>query len=138
MLSGIRSDVISVKKLAGIDKVKKITLIVAPSWKYKLFKELKKQLAKTFNPGEILKAVMATELKKHGKDITKIIPAVVKDTSKMPSAVLVQKTEMKAIQESADFLKGEFKAGIEVVAAEDSKEAKAKNALPGKPAILIS
>ncbi|MBN1792515.1 leucine--tRNA ligase [Candidatus Woesearchaeota archaeon] len=133
-----RSDINAVKKLASLDKIGKITIIISPKWKYGLFDVLKKEMQKTRNPGEILKAIMSTELKKHGQDITRIVPTVVKDPSKMPTIILSQELERKALEEAKESLASEFGCGVEVVIAEDSKEAKAKNAAPGKPAIVLA
>lgn len=138
MISGIRSDIHHVKKLACISDAKKIMLIVSPNWKYDLFSRLKEEMEKTFNAGDIIKSLMETDLKKHGEDISKIVPAVVKDTSKIPSMVLDQETELAKLRDSAQLLAEEFKCQVEVVAAEDSTESKARNAAPGKPAIVIA
>jgi leucyl-tRNA synthetase len=138
LLSTMISDINAVKKLAGLDKINKITLIVSAEWKYELFKMVKGELEKTRNPSEILKAIMMTDLKKHGQDITRIVPAVIKDPSKIPDVLLGQKVEMDALILEKEKLSTELKAEIEIVAAEKSAEAKAKNASPGKPAILLS
>ena len=122
-------------------------------WKYKLFEIIKKEIKNTRDVSVILKSIMNTDLKKYGKEITKIVPLVVKDTSKIPDIVLNQKTELEAIEEKKGLFEKEFKAEIEVVVAEelrseasgskesniplDSKEAKARNAVPGKPAIIL-
>ena len=52
-------------------------------------------------------------------------------------AVLDHKLENKVLAESKDFFEREFGCKVMVEAAEASKEAKAKQALPGKPAILV-
>ena len=48
-----------------------------------------------------------------------------------------QEKEFKVIKESVDFFKQEFKANINVIKAEESKENKAQQASPGKVAILV-
>jgi hypothetical protein len=45
--------------------------------------------------------------------------------------------ELHALSESIGFFKNELGCEIEVLNAEESKEAKARNALPGKVAILV-
>ena len=131
-------DIRNVLTLTKIEKPKKITLFVPEQWKYDLMTELKEQLAKTRNPGEILKTMMAkTEFKKHGQDISRIVPAAVKDESKIPKIILNQEEEHKALNEVTDQIAKEFGAEIEIIKAQDSKEAKAKNAQPSKPAILV-
>lgn len=78
-----------------------------------------------------------TEFKKHGQDISRIVPAAVKDESKIPKIILSQEEEHKALNEVTDQIAKEFGAEIEIIKAQDSKEAKAKNAQPSKPAILV-
>ncbi|MFC1753499.1 leucine--tRNA ligase [Thermoproteota archaeon] len=131
------ADIHSVIDLTKMEKPKKVTVIVSDSWKYDLFKELKKQLEQTRDPGKILKAVMGTGLKVYGKEISKIVPNIVKDTSKLPDVVLDQDTEIDALMENAEFISSEFETDLEVLRAQDSKQAKAKQAMPGKPAILL-
>ncbi len=135
MIENTIADINSVKKLTEIKKPYQITLFVAEKWKYDLFKNLKKFLEKTRDTEEIMKKIMSkSKFKKYGRQISKLIPKLVKDTSKMPDVVLSQEIEAKALNEK---IKKEFKADIIINKAEDSQEAKAKQALPGKPAILI-
>jgi len=77
------------------------------------------------------------ELKKHGQEVVKLIPALVKDVSKIPKEVLNQKTELASLNEVKNKLEEEFSCSVEVEVADKSKEPKAKVANPGKPAILI-
>ncbi len=136
LISTIMSDVQQVLKLAKIDKPSKITLIVSLKWKYEFMILLKKVLSETRDFKEIISKVMQGELKKYGKDITKLIPKFIKSGS-VPD-VMTPKFEHKIIEASRDFLSKEYN-GCEIVVemAEESKEGKAKNAMPGKPAILV-
>jgi leucyl-tRNA synthetase len=133
------SDIYAVKKLAGVENIKKITLIISPEWKYELFKKLKSELKRTFNAGELIKTIMATDLKRYGQEITKLIPAIIKDPSKLPDVIIEQEKEEQSLLEAKEKLAKEFGESIEleIVLAEKSNEAKAKNAMPGKPAIII-
>ena len=51
--------------------------------------------------------------------------------------VTSQEKEYTALNESRDFFAKEFNCEINVVKAEDSKENKAKQSMPGKPAIIV-
>ncbi|MCK4521460.1 MAG: leucine--tRNA ligase [Nanoarchaeota archaeon] len=133
-VSGIVSDINSVLKLAKIEKPEKITLFVAEKWKYDFFKKVKKAISKTRNIGEIIKLTMDKE---HGKEISRLVPRLVKDESRIPNVILEQNTELKSFDENKIFIKKQFNCEIEVVKAEDSKEEKAKQAIPSKPAILV-
>ncbi len=75
--------------------------------------------------------------KEHGMEIAKIVPAVVKDPSKLPSFVMDQDSEFSSLSETKNFLKKEFGYEIEIIRAEDSKSDKAAKASPGKPGIEV-
>lgn len=137
LIVGAKKDIYSVLKLTGKEQASTITLFVAHPWKYKLITLLKSELKKTRNTGEILKKIMSTELKKHGKEITKIVPRLVKHPEHIPRLVLSQKKEYEALLQAKDPLKWELIADIEIVKADDSEEKKAQQAMPGKPAILV-
>ncbi|MBW2999341.1 leucine--tRNA ligase [Candidatus Woesearchaeota archaeon] len=131
------ADIHSVLELIKVKKPKKIKLFVSAKWKYDFFKELRKQIDKTRDVKEIIKNLMATELKEYGKEITKLVPKLLANVGKIPEVVLDQDTEFNTLQNSKEFLKSEFESEVEIVKAEQSKEPKAKSAMPGKTAIVI-
>jgi len=59
------------------------------------------------------------------------------DASKIPRIVLDQGLELDSLNDASKGYEKEFKCKVEVRASENSKEPKAKNALPGKAAILV-
>jgi len=126
-------DIRSVLKLVKI-KPKRIRLFISPEWKYAFFKKLKKAIEKTRDPKLVLKQVMDKE---HGMEIAKIVPAVLKDASKLPHIVLTQAEEVRALEVSKSFLEKEFGYKIEIMKAEDSGSPRASKALPGKPGIEV-
>ncbi len=137
-IHGVNSDIKAVQKLTNMTSPKKITIIVSSEWKYDFFGEMKKQLGKTFNIGDIIKGLVGNaKLKKHGAVIAKFVPKLVKDPSKIPETVLSQKDEIKNLEDNKEFLEKEFNAKVEIVSEEKSKEQKASSAMPGKPAILL-
>ncbi|MBI1969144.1 leucine--tRNA ligase [Candidatus Woesearchaeota archaeon] len=137
-IEGILHDVREVLALTKMQKPKNITLFIAEQWKFAFLQELRKAMKETRNPGEIIKSMMQTPLKQHGQDIAKLVPRLLKDETKIPAVVLEQKLEMQAVEENKKRLIEEFACTITVFAAEQSSEAKAKQALPGKPAILVA
>lgn len=138
MIYSTIADIKSVQELIKIKKPKKIKLIFPAEWKYEFFRQMKKELSKTFNTGEIIKAIMKdSNLKTHGALISKLIPKIVKDPSKMPEIVLDQKSEISNFKENKDIFEKEFNAEISVAAEDQSKESKAGSAMPGKPAIIL-
>ena len=80
---------------------------------------------------------MAGDLKIYGKEISKITPKLVRDVSKIPEIVLGQDIEFNNLENNKHKIEKEFLCKVEVLKAEDSKEATANLAMPGNPAIII-
>ena len=121
-----------------IEKVTSIKLIIAPKWKYDFIRLFKVIIEKTRNPGEIMKAILSKdEFKRYGQDISKLIPAFMKDPAKLPQTLLEHDDELKRINETKEYLEKLFSCSIIVEEAESSKEGKAKSAMPGKPGIVL-
>ena len=137
VIENTRKDIYAILKLSKIEKPKKIRLFVSEKWKYDFMENMKKELEKTKEIGHIIKNLMRTELKKHGAEISKLVPQLVKSSSRIPEFVLGQNTELKLMREAAELYREEIKCDFDVLAAENSKEPKAKQALPGKAAILV-
>jgi leucyl-tRNA synthetase len=133
----VLADIANVLKLTKIENPKQIKLIIADTWKYEYIRELKNEMTKTFNVGDLLKKLMSTKLKQYGQDITKLTPGFVKDQSKLPKVVLDQNKEFKAFSDATKRLEEVFKVPVILEKAEQSKEVKARQSLPGKPAIVI-
>ena len=138
MLSSARGDIDAVLHLAKISKPSTVTLLIAHPWTYDLVKLVKEQLPETRNPGDILKAAMATPLKQHGAHIAKLVPKLVNNPSMLPAAVLSQEQEQHAFAEAKSLYEDELKCPVEIVRAQDSTHPKAQQALPGKPAIIVT
>ena len=137
MVSQTISDIASVLKLTNKESAKKVTLFVADTWKYNFMSTLKTILEETRNPGEILGKIMATDLKKQGQQISKMVPKYVKDPSKIPATVLTLEKEYAALVEAKEAIESEFKCEVNIVKELESKEAKARQSMPSKPAILV-
>ncbi len=131
------SDINSVLRLIKVEKPKQIKLIVSPKWKYSFLGIFKSELEKTRDIKALIAACMKGELKKYGADISKLIPSFVKDPSKIPAEVLSQELEFSNLKESIELIGKEFNCEVIVEKAEESKEEKGKQAMPGKPAIII-
>ncbi len=133
-LGGMRN----VMDLAKIEKPTKFTLFVAESWTYELFSLLHKEIGVTRNIGEIMKRVLDVEgLKVRGKDVSRIVTSVLKDVSKLPSIVTSQEDELIVLREAKEFLEKEFLCAVEIFSADESTQAKAKAAMPGRIGILV-
>ncbi|MCK5283181.1 MAG: leucine--tRNA ligase [Nanoarchaeota archaeon] len=129
------SDIRAVLQLIKVEKPKKISLIVSEAWKYDALKKIKEKMSKTRNIGEIIRAVINKE---HGKGISELVAKIMKNPSKMPLEILDQGIEYEGLDKGKEAMVDVFKCEIEIIKAENSKEAKAKQAIPSKPAILVS
>ncbi len=129
----ISHDISSVITLTNL-KPNKITLFVAEPWKFKFFKQLKKELEKTRDVRELIKNTI-----EYGdqKEIPRLVNIVLKDSSKIPLFILDESLEFEVLSNERSSLAAKFKAQIEILKASESDEQKARQALPGKPAILI-
>ncbi|MBR9675750.1 class I tRNA ligase family protein, partial [Candidatus Woesearchaeota archaeon] len=136
MIQVVKHDIRKVLELSGIEKPRKATLIISAEWKYAFFKVLKSEMKKTRNPGELMKVLIKGDLKVFGKTISKLLPRLLNDASKIPVTVLDQKTEAQALKEDTSITE-EFGCEVSLVYEEKSSEDKASNAMPCKPAIII-
>ena len=136
MLDNVKKDIAYLLNLIKIEKPKKLTLFVSEKWKYRFFKELKKEIEKTRDIKSIMKTIIP-KFKENSKSVSKLIPLIVKNPSRIPKFILNQDTEFNVLNNSKKLFEDEFKCIIEIIKAEDSKQAKARNAMPGKPAIIV-
>ena len=136
LVDSVKKDIAYILGLIKVENPKKITLFVSEKWKYRFFKELKKQIDKTRDVKEIIKEVIP-KCQENSKQASKIIPAVVKNPSKIPCVILDDETEFNTLNNSKQSVEDEFKCDVEIIKADESEEQKAKNAMPGKPAVLV-
>jgi leucyl-tRNA synthetase len=136
LMAQVIEDVGQVLKLAKVEKPQKITLFAANDWKAKLFRRLKETMANTRDIGQIMKTIMA-EFKENAQDAAPLVQKIVKDPSKLPINIAHQEAEYQNLIDAVPFLKEEFNCAIEIIKEQESTETKAKQALPGKPAILV-
>lgn len=131
-------DVRNVMSFVNIQNPKNIKLIIAHEWKYDFLKEFKHIFEKTKNPSDIIKHIMQNdELKKQGKNITKLIASLTKDPSKIPMQSITKDQEQTLLNTIKDDLAKEFGCEVLVELAEESKENKANAAFPSKPGIVV-
>jgi hypothetical protein len=101
------------------------------------YQKLKEEMKNTREVKDLMNKLMIGEFKQYGGDISKIITSVAKDSSKMPSLILSQEDEVENLMKVIEKVKEQFKSEVYLEVAEESQEQKARNALPGKPAIII-
>ena len=93
--------VINVKK-----KPTEITLFIADVWKNEMINIIQENLERGNREFKlILSELMEVKgMKRHGKEVSKILPRLLKDPSKMPEIILGSETELKTLKEVKKFL----------------------------------
>ncbi len=136
-------DIGVVQKLAKIEKPMSIKIIVAKGWKRRLLEKMlsmREKLIDQRQQGAVLKDIMQdSALKRYGRDISKMLPAMMRPerVQRLPGIVLAEDEEVRLLDDARNFLKEQFNTDIIVEKEEASREQKAGNAMPGKPAIVM-
>ncbi len=133
-LNTTKEDIQYVMKLTKNEKPNKVTIIIAQDWKYDLYKKVEGLLKNFKNPGDIIKELMKTDMKKYGQEVVKIIPKLVE---RKLNIVLAKKKELDFFSKNKDILEKEFGCKIFIEDGDKFKHQKSNFALPKKPAILI-
>jgi len=118
------NDINKIIKLTRIQP-NKIKLFISDSWKYDLFKKLKKEESREFN--YLIKKLM---IKEHSKQVISIIKSIVKNPRKMPEVILSQQKEYDLLKQNKHLIEKEFNTSIEIIKG-DGK------ARPSKVAIVL-
>ncbi|MDD5178148.1 MAG: leucine--tRNA ligase [Candidatus Nanoarchaeia archaeon] len=127
----IKHDINTVIKLVGKEP-SLIKIFVSEPWKYGVYKKLIKTESRDMKT--IINDIM---VKGHEKEIPRIAQSFIKNPNNFDKVVLDQEKETKILNDNKKELEEYFKAGIEIIKADKSEEGKAKQAYPGKVAILI-
>ncbi len=123
----VKEDVKSITELLKLKAVKKVTLFTAATWKYNMVKAIMKEMPITNIKTVMTKVMKVPGLKRYGGEVAKLVGRAAKKPSTIPEVLLSQKEETNALKE----------LGYLIIEEEKSKEKKAGNSLPGKPAIII-
>ncbi len=129
-------DIESILQVAKIEP-KKIYLYVAPRWKWRMFEVLNRLKPEFKNAMQVL--MQDEELRKHGKEVAKLLPSLVKDPAKIEFRGYLN--EVRVLEEARPFLERTFNASVVVQSAEGQgiydPAKKSGKAMPMKPAIYI-
>jgi leucyl-tRNA synthetase len=135
VVSNVRLDILKIKELAKLEKVSKVKMFVSPDWKWAALAMIKDACKAKPDFGLAMKTLMANdEMKKHGKEVQPFLKAVMNRFGELQD--LEKFDEVSVLGEAKIALAKEF-GEIEIVKAASSNEAKARNAFPGKPALLV-
>ncbi len=134
--ASLEEDIQKVIGLSGVTP-QQITIFLPSSWKYSFLADLKDAFSQTHNVGEIISSFMQTDLRRYGKEISSLVPRYAKDRSKLPRAILSSEHEAKEVTLFARSLSSRLNVRVVVELEDGSSHPKAKQAMPGKPAIFI-
>jgi hypothetical protein len=138
-MNSIVDDVNNIKLVMKQDQLNKISIIIADEWKFKFYSILMSLLDETRNQGEMMKKLMKeSDLKPHGKDISQHLAKILKNVGKYSKISLLSQEEYQFFQEIKPILEKKYQCEVNIVSEKDSKEKKADQALPGRPAIVMS
>lgn len=139
LLNNFMEDIHSIKQIMRKEKLDKIAVIVADEWKFKFYSTLTSEIENTRDQSEIVKKIMQqSDLKPHGKFINQTITKILKNVGKYSKISLSTKDELIFFNDIKPIVQKKYGCSVEIIIEKDSKEKKAAQALPGRPAIIIS
>ncbi len=126
LVKTIINDVEEIKKITGINSPKKISIFVAPKWKYDVYKDVKEGR----QTGDFMKK---EGYRKIGKDLAVYVQNLMK--KRFEKNILEKTREIEVLKSERVFLEKLTEAKINII--EVSNEKKAKQAEPMKPGIFM-
>ncbi|MFX0028495.1 MAG: class I tRNA ligase family protein, partial [Candidatus Hermodarchaeota archaeon] len=138
LMNNTLEDINNIKTVMKKENLDNISIIIADHWKLKFYNTLMILLEKTINQGEIMKKLMEeNDLKKYSSQIGKIVNRVLRNIGKYPKFTISTDEEYQFFTEIKLIIERKYNCKVEIIHEKDSKEQKASQALPGKPAIVI-
>ncbi|MCX8166721.1 MAG: leucine--tRNA ligase [Candidatus Micrarchaeota archaeon] len=137
LLIGIDNDINEILSLLKLQKVKEIKLIVSANWKRKLISLFKEH--RDLN-NVIKSAKSMPDLKTRLNEVSKLGKKIIQNIDWYPDYEISQEDEISIIKDGINYLAKKYsvdKSSILIEIEESSKELKAANAMPLKPAIII-
>lgn len=131
----VKEDIGDILKILGKSSAEEIKIIVSGDWKFGVFKRAKELMEKKVDFRELVSELIK-ENREKAKEIPKLGQKIIKDP-KLLEFLFTQSLELKLLEEAKEYLEKEFGSKIRVEREEESKEKKASQALPGKPAIVV-
>ncbi|MGB9748402.1 MAG: class I tRNA ligase family protein [Candidatus Woesearchaeota archaeon] len=121
--------------------IKIARMIVADEWKHELFDELREILKRTRNISEIIKEINKNNKllgnAKDAKEIVGIIEKVLRNPQLLLKNRILQMEELEILEQEKKNFEEQFSLKIVIEKEHNSTHEKAKQALPGKPSIIL-
>lgn len=131
-------DVKNIINVIGREDLKTIDLIVAEQWKAKFISKTLKLLNSDIDRGKVMKEIMKDEeMRKHGKEINKLLGKIMKNLGKFSVPFESQEAEKQFWQDVKKMIEKKFQMSLNIATESKSDNPKRKQALPGKPALII-
>ena len=122
-------DIKEIIKVAKLEDAKRAYIYTAEEWKWKVAQVVAEKRDFKASMGEVMKD---PEMRKRGKDVSKLIQRLIKDRAFDFKRI----DEEKALTQAKEFIESEI--GLEIIInPEEDKGGKKRQAMPMKPAIYI-
>ncbi len=139
LMNNIMDDINSIKLAMKKEILEDISIIIAEDWKYRFYSLLMSSIEKTKNQGEIMKIIMKEkELKIHSKYIGQTVGKILKNIGKYTKFTITPNEEYQFFSDIKPIIEKKYGCPVNIYFEGDSKEGKAIQALPGRPALIIS
>ncbi len=132
LIRNVHDDIGNISRLIG-KRPERIFIYVSGEWKRKAYEILRK--VKSFD-GFMKDASKDPVLRPHMKELTGMAKSLMKNIHSLPDTIPADE-EYSSLKDAEGFFSGEFDCAVFVSPAGEGGHPKAKNALPGKPAIVI-
>jgi len=135
MVEAIKDDVAQIRQLAKIDAPRKVSVFVAPQWKWEMMHDVVSALDKP-DFGSAMKVAMSSkDGQMHSKEAAGFVKALVHKFHELKN---IEKTdELGLLMRSMHILERELGCSVEVIDAGNAANEKAQRAFPLRPAILV-
>jgi leucyl-tRNA synthetase len=135
MISNIRKNL----QLKGKEKPESILLYQAQEWKYAFVRRFRELFASIKNPGQMSGELLKDpSLASHKDEAARLTGAVMKNMKLLPEVDRSAEEERQLLEQAAAVLEAEFGCSVVIGDPTTSSDAKAKNGLPGRPAIVLN
>ncbi|HMF30352.1 MAG TPA: hypothetical protein VKK79_02990 [Candidatus Lokiarchaeia archaeon] len=137
-LENIEDDVRNIQKITKNPGFQSLMLIIAEEWKNGVIQACLEQFKENKNQKDIMKVLLQDpDLKARGKEVGALVGRILKNPGKSATPFPGQDDEVAFLEAGKEFLMQKFGCSVTVIREQDSDNPKARQAMPGKPAILL-
>ncbi|AEC51668.1 putative protein leucyl-tRNA synthetase [Pyrococcus sp. NA2] len=128
-IKALIEDIREIIEVAKIEKAERAYIYTAPEWKWRVVEVVAEKRDFKSAMSELMKD---QEMRKHGKEVSKLIQRLIKERAFEVKRI----DEEKTLREAKDFMEKEL--GLEIIInPEEDKGGKKKQAMPLKPAVFV-